>query len=1254
MKRITANDLSNWAKTRDSQEHLPLLIRKLIQVSSIQVTKLRIPTGDNIVLSGFDGIVETIQGTTFIPAGLSAWEMGVTSKVKGKADTDYTGRVNDKTIEHEKYTFVFVTPHIWEGKQAWIDEKKREGIWKDIFVIDGIDLELWIEQHVVIGLWLAKLLHLPLGNGQPMEYFWEEWRSNQQYSISPELVICGRSKEADQLKQFLINPPACLLIRASTSQEAVAFVAATIATLAEDEKELIYAKMVLVNNEQDFRNVSLQQSPLIIVIDSPIGSAYNAALTAGHRVIIALGNDANPAKSDIELPRIKRLDFEEELKKMGFSNDVAERLTSDSGQSLSVLRRLLHFDRDYQPEWIRGGNYRDILPALLAGMWDESKDEDKGMIEVLAGESYSQYIARFSRWQMQADPVIFQVRKIWRFTSTLDAWSMLAPYITQADLENLRTVVMTVLGEINPGLTLEGNQRYLAPVLGKSPKFSRSICEGLCQTLILIAVFGKDFRMNGTNNPQGYVDRILYSLLYNVDSERWRSLYRNLPLLAEASPDIFLQSVEHSLQIEDQPIAKMFIEEGDMFYSSHYYTGLLWALENLLYSPDYISRTTLLLARLSTFESGIKTYNKPITTLIHAFIPWYRQTHTDLSTKKQVLSLLVQKYPDVAWKLFRKLLPQDHVTVSPIHRCRWRFDTQFISREVSYGEVGEYYTFLFEHLFELAKNNEDRIAKLMSYYPDGGEGLQEKLRGFLKDSFQKKWQGGKIWETIRDLMARHREYADTDWALPAEELDKLQEFYDMYLPNSNHEINKYLFESEWPEFTEGTGGKTLSHEEKSELLNQKRIEILKELYASEGLNGLKRFGASMEKTDALAYTSAIIGFKSEEETEVLQMLNSETGNKWRFFSTTYIKKRSFDLGMPWIKNAWQKVLTLHSDSRIQAEFFLAVVVSEELWELLEMAPEETQNEYWTRLHPIYLKDDPVLIEFEIRKLQSVNRHLIIADSAWYIAEKIGSSLIAEILENAATKQTGESVKLSAHHVHKLLEVLYERGDLPEKNLHKLEWIYLSSFREIHRKKPKYLLRELTNNPDFFIELICLMYRPDSDDKEEVAEEEWEMYYQRANNARQLLDCWTTIPGMGEDSLIDSAALKSWVKYAREKAVEQKRVYGVDSQIGSLLASYPRKDEQWPPDCICEILDDVNSEAMLSSFRTEIVNSRGVTVRSPFAGGEQERVLAGKFDRMAQRILHRYPITASVLSGLAERYKYDAYDEDERARLDELR
>lgn len=92
MRRITSTDLSNWALTRDCQEHLPLLIRKLVRASPVNILKMLIPAGDNVILPGYDGTVEVVDGTEYVPSGKSIWEMGSGKDFKNKAERDFKKR----------------------------------------------------------------------------------------------------------------------------------------------------------------------------------------------------------------------------------------------------------------------------------------------------------------------------------------------------------------------------------------------------------------------------------------------------------------------------------------------------------------------------------------------------------------------------------------------------------------------------------------------------------------------------------------------------------------------------------------------------------------------------------------------------------------------------------------------------------------------------------------------------------------------------------------------------------------------------------------------------------------------------------------------------------------------------------------------------------------------------------------------------------------------------------------------------------
>ena len=67
---LTATHLVRWADERRSQDSLPLLVRRLI-VASTNPVRIDMAAGDSVTRPGYDGIVQTVVGTSFVPPGQS-------------------------------------------------------------------------------------------------------------------------------------------------------------------------------------------------------------------------------------------------------------------------------------------------------------------------------------------------------------------------------------------------------------------------------------------------------------------------------------------------------------------------------------------------------------------------------------------------------------------------------------------------------------------------------------------------------------------------------------------------------------------------------------------------------------------------------------------------------------------------------------------------------------------------------------------------------------------------------------------------------------------------------------------------------------------------------------------------------------------------------------------------------------------------------------------------------------------------------
>lgn len=151
------------------------------------------------------------------------------------------------------------------------------------------------------------------------------------------------------------------------------------------------------------------------------------------------------------------------------------------------------------------------------------------------------------------------------------------------------------------------------------------------------------------------------------------------------------------------------------------------------------------------------------------------------------------------------------------------------------------------------------------------------------------------------------------------------------------------------------------------------------------------------------------------------------------------------------------------------------------------------------------------------------------------------------------------------------------------------------------------------------------------------------------SAYQLLNSWDTIPGVSEEGKIDSDQLELWIERSREMAEKEGRLEPADIHIGQILSKYPEAPEQsWPPNEICNIIQNLNSESINRNFSSATFNKRGSSTRGAFDGGDIERRHSEYFYKLSEQHRSEFPVVASILENLAKSYKEDAKRMDEEA------
>jgi hypothetical protein len=259
------------------------------------------------------------------------------------------------------------------------------------------------------------------------------------------------------------------------------------------------------------------------------------------------------------------------------------------------------------------------------------------------------------------------------------------------------------------------------------------------------------------------------------------------------------------------------------------------------------------------------------------------------------------------------------------------------------------------------------------------------------------------------------------------------------------------------------------------------------------------------------------------------------------------------------------------------------------------------------------------------------------------------------LEAASSAEKPSQPQGIEYDIHLLFQTLQRelQGENPNVNIQRLaqlEWAYLGAL-DGHPASPVTLHGLLRDQPDFFVDILGLIFRPKNEVRENTPEPS-EEENRRIQSAYRLLMAWQDVPGQRKDGMIDEEALLAWMNTARSLAKERDLLEIADSRIGQVFA-YAQEDPDgsWPCLPVRDALEEMDSDDGFGGFGVGIYNKRGIFSKSLREGGEQERELAKKYRHFAERCQVDWPRTAAALRRVAEGYEEEARRADSKAMLD---
>lgn len=1277
---VTASRIANrLCSSRDGQELLPQLVAKLIKnsIPKESIHEFRFPHDDQVYMHGEDGIlvVDDAVQHLYVPSGISVWEMGTETQPRTKANKDFLGAEAKLAnafpnivpeVSPDKATIVFVTSATFQDHEKWIKEKRQNSTWKSIRVVDAVTLADWLEQCPAVMLWFADVCGIPAeGLYDAEQYLRTVGVSFGVSDICPEMIVAGRNEDMEQLRNLVLQSNAEVYLRGESVEEAAAFLAASSLKKADAYGEK--PPLVFANSRANFNLLATTGAEVTLV---PVDSEALARikLITGHkwRLVIpeveSVELTLSTGVKSLTLGRCKRTAIEQNLiEDMKFSEHKARQIARDTKGSLIALLWLIGSGPKGVPRWASRKDATTHASLMLAGSWLGSNGNDTKIIEQLSRQAYRDIETLLQSAQIPEGPWIHRGVE-WVCASRDFVWGQLVGKVTETMLGDFHRIVREVVGEKDPSLELSPSDRRMASILGKTRKYSSSLRTGLVDSVARLAVFKAD--------GQAWADRIVGDLLNPGDPEassQWLSLTDVYSEIAEASPDVFLECLDTMVRLKEAnqffPDAK---SDDTLFGPTSAHVYLLWALERLAWQKDYFSRVLSILAKLAEIDPGGKTSNTPKHSLVTILLPWSPQHVETMQNAAQALSMLYAISPTVTWDVAIELLPTSHGVTSPTPMPTYRKHPG--KREVTVKEYWEFVRSVIEMMIQWAGKNTSRWASLVKAYPEVrrehsevGQLITDALAQLNLDTISDA-DKSVVHDALRVVISQHREFPDTEWALPDSDLELLENIQERFKPEDAVLQHSHLFS--WDPYVHDAPMKPYE-EGWDEWIAQKRSQAVKEIYDQDGLSGICRLSEIVVLPDSVGHATATLELNESEVCELLQKgLSSATvyysKNPLTLTARSYVWSKYRKEGEKWLEH----LLALSGMTwtpEAYANLALGLPASPSLWERFQQWGEEADKLYW---RSVEIRGDvrqhwPQVLEkwSEVTRpwssLELVAR-LVDERHADTMSKKPSAEQVMDILDQAlgsdeSVEPLCQKGQMLSYYAERLFLFLDTQSVDPER-MARLEWGWLRVL-EHTKRGAKVLPKQVTSSPSLFVDLLKVIYRAEEESKnEDISDDKRKI----AQQAFHLLQGIHTVPGhisSSEGDVVDPSVLREWVLQARKLAQDAGRLRVCDSQIGQILSyTPPSPDGSWPCVEVRNLIEEIQSPQLENGFRVGKYNQRGVICRGK--GGKQEWDLVKHYRELAEKVRNIWPRTAGILDGLAKGYENEARKWDEQAKWDE--
>ena len=700
---VERHHILQWASTLSSRTELVELVRDLIVESTPARDLIRIdcPTAEGTGRPDFDVVVETRQGTAWVPAGRSGWEVSTSTDVARNANTNYRNRRSEARSDANEITYAYLTPRAWpetkaaqpttpgpagtrpsrqQAKRRWQQQCSEEGHWRDVRALDVDDLLNWLIQAPATRARFSERLGLVPDGFTSARLRWEWELSQTGGRLSAEVLLAGRERQFQELVGRCSCGGGTVYVVAESTQDALDFILA-----AGTSEEGLLDRMLLVSDAAAWRRLKREPGggAILVAVEPEVADGSEPSQ---HCMVVPLTHPIPPNTSSdehgalVEIGRIDPTAAAKALERHGLDRSEAWRFAALGRRSLGALRRTLQLGpTPAMPAWLnRLPNASDraaVWAALLAGRWSDQRESDQALLCELActAASYEELLLILRPLSEGPDPLIAQVGNQWELVAPLEAWRHLASEIPESILDRFATAADQALTETEIVRWPDGTPFEIHEHTQTQSSYSRDVRHGIARSAALLGAFGIGAPLDSGTSAETRAALIVRDLLgagdnggHELEQEaqtsdgapgqvecaersfirRFVDLADILSQLAEAAPDAFLEAVADALeQAQADPGFLRPLNEGIAGPSSDAgWHGLRRAMEVLAWSPEpshlaFVAESLLKISASGNDDIADKAHN----CLVSLFRPWLPQTGLTTDRRNAVLAGLCNR-----------------------------------------------------------------------------------------------------------------------------------------------------------------------------------------------------------------------------------------------------------------------------------------------------------------------------------------------------------------------------------------------------------------------------------------------------------------------------------------------------------------------------------------------------------------------------------------------------------------------------------